>query len=432
MDTSRTIGILLGHSFVSGLSDHFSQCGRHVVTAAYIAHQLSISDRVDEFHLVGTRGARVLQGLQAHAHDALTTIRPTFAIVDIGTNDISNGAPTVTVADAVVQLAHEIIDVFGARHVTVCSALHRSSPLDTNNRHINNLIDNYNNILRNFCDVEPLIDYHTHRGFWNTDTYTWSRDGLHPNTNVGRAKYKRSLRKAVNHALSVVHKPKCRHAETTASQTRTSDDPCKNSRLQLCSTNHHITRDVHQATKPSRYSCSRAVHQGMSPSPSSRTNDGHTCGFYCSCQRRHIKELMRSGANWRYYDHQFRVDREYSLCSWAAVRVDLQLTATLNKPTFTPHNTQPFLPARSFRANTPRQQQNRPPPGYCYNYHSQYVRCTTDNCQYKHACPKCNRSHPMYRSCFTQVTTTILQHYGMRTQPHPIPDDLKPDNFNLL
>ena len=121
---------------------------------------------------------------------------------------------------------------------------------------------------------------------------------------------------------------------------------------------------------------------------------------------RHIKELMRSGANWRYYDHQFRVDREYSLCSWAAVRVDLQLTATLNKPTFTPHNTQPFLPARSFRANTPRQQQNRPPPGYCYNYHSQYVRCTTDNCQYKHACPKCNRSHPMYRSCFTQVTTS--------------------------
>ena len=138
-----------------------------------------------------------------HTHDALTTICPTFAIVDIGTNDISNGAPTVTVADAVVQLAHEIIDVFGARHVTVCSALHRSSPLD-----INNLIDNYNNILRNFCDVEPLIDYHTHRGFWNTDTYTWSRDGLHPNTNVGRAKYKRSLRKAVNHALSVVHKPK--------------------------------------------------------------------------------------------------------------------------------------------------------------------------------------------------------------------------------
>ena len=31
-----------------------------------------------------------------------------------------------------------------------------------------------------------------------------------------------------------------------------------------------------------------------------------------------------------------------------------------------------------------------------------------------------------------QVTTAILQQYGMRTQPHPIPDDLKPDNFNLL
>ena len=78
---------------------------------------------------------------------------PTFVIVDIGTNNLSNGAPTVMVADAVVQLAHEIIDVF-------------------------------------------------------TDTCTWSRDGLHPNTNVGRTKYKRSLKKAVNHALSVMHKTK--------------------------------------------------------------------------------------------------------------------------------------------------------------------------------------------------------------------------------
>ena len=91
VDDSRNIGMLLGHSFVSGVSDHFSQCGRHVVTATNITPQLSISDKVDEFHLVGTRGARVLQGLQAHAHDAITTIRPTFVIVDISTNDISNG-----------------------------------------------------------------------------------------------------------------------------------------------------------------------------------------------------------------------------------------------------------------------------------------------------------------------------------------------------
>ena len=107
-----------------------------------------------------------------------------------------------------VQLAHEIIDVIGARHVTVCSALHRSSPLDINNRPINKLIDNYNGISRNFCDVEPLIDYHTHRGLLDTYTCTWSRDGHHPNTNVGPAKYKRSIRKAVNHALSVMHKTK--------------------------------------------------------------------------------------------------------------------------------------------------------------------------------------------------------------------------------
>ena len=43
---------------------------------------------------------------------------------------------------------------------------------------------------------------------------------------------------------------------------------------------------------------------------------------------RHINELMQTGADWQQYDHQFRVDREYSLCSCAAVCVDLQLAAT--------------------------------------------------------------------------------------------------------
>ena len=113
MDASCNIGMLFGHSFLSGLSDHFSQCGHHVVTATNIAYQLSISIRVDEFHLVGTCGACVLQGVEAY--DALTTVHPTFIIVDISTNDVANGALAVMVANAVVLLAHEIIDVFGVR-----------------------------------------------------------------------------------------------------------------------------------------------------------------------------------------------------------------------------------------------------------------------------------------------------------------------------
>ena len=60
--------------------------------------------------------------------------------------------------------------------------------------HINQQIDIYNNILKHFCDTETNISYHTHRSFWNVAIDSWSRDGLHPNTKVGRQKYKRSLR----------------------------------------------------------------------------------------------------------------------------------------------------------------------------------------------------------------------------------------------
>ena len=42
-----------------------------------------------------------------------------------------------------------------------------------------------------------------------------------------------------------------------------------------------------------------------------------------------IKDMMRSGSDWRRYDQQFRLDRQHNKCSWAAVRVDLQIAATL-------------------------------------------------------------------------------------------------------
>ena len=95
--------------------------------------------------------------------------------------DLANGTDALSVADAVLNVAHRIIDDFGVRHVTVCSVLHRKYPHD-----INTEIDTYNNVLRHFCDVETNIDYHTHRGFWQTPNESWSRDGLHPNTPCGR------------------------------------------------------------------------------------------------------------------------------------------------------------------------------------------------------------------------------------------------------
>ena len=54
------VGALIGHSFVSGLSDHFSHCDRNC-TPSKIARNLYVSDSVDEIHLVGASGACILR-----------------------------------------------------------------------------------------------------------------------------------------------------------------------------------------------------------------------------------------------------------------------------------------------------------------------------------------------------------------------------------
>ena len=54
------------------------------------------------------------------------------------------------------------------------------------------------------CEGEKTISYHNHKGFWAIPTHIWSRDGVHPNTKLGRAKYIASLRKAIFQAVGKI------------------------------------------------------------------------------------------------------------------------------------------------------------------------------------------------------------------------------------
>jgi hypothetical protein len=116
------------------------------------------------------------------------------------------------------------------------------------------------------------------------------------------------------------------------------------------------------------------------------------------CQ--HVKDLMRNAANWRQYDYQYRLDREFSHCSWLLVRQDLELRA-FRSPTPTQTNTSKnnnFSSSRQGFSPT-SSSSNKPPSGYCFAYHQKGARCETDNCPYKHTCPKCQQKHPMFYPC---------------------------------
>ena len=85
----------------------------------------------------------------------------------------------LSVADAVMNVVNRIFNDFSVCHVTVCSVLHLTFLHD-----INGTVDTFNIALRHFCDVDLTC-------LWQTANESWSREGLHTNTIIGRQKYKR-------------------------------------------------------------------------------------------------------------------------------------------------------------------------------------------------------------------------------------------------
>lgn len=103
-----------------------------------------------------------------------------------------------------------------------------------------------------------------------------------------------------------------------------------------------------------------------------------------------IKELMTKNFNWSYYDHKFRKDREYNLCKWTTIRIDLQIAAS--------HKTN-LVEKEKFRQPGLPQQNYQIPVGFCFNFHSKDKRCSVSYCKWKHICARCFSKHPMYTTC---------------------------------
>ena len=107
-----------------------------------------------------------------------------------------------------------------------------------------------------------------------------------------------------------------------------------------------------------------------------------------------LKSLMKQGANWRFYDAEFRRDREMTRMAWTNIRIDLYVTATafFNRPH--PATVGARTAPIPIRQSNPA---NRVPVGYCFDFHRRDGRCPNkDKCTYKHECPTCPGSHPIF------------------------------------
>ena len=208
LDMAHT-AVLLGHSFVVGLQDHFSHSsgrGSSHGLQRYVTHQLRCDDFFSEIYFLGQRGATIPQLAQYHQH--LCAIKPKVLIFDIATNDLSQSSLryseilrlTYQYKDLVVQL----LEACGAHIAYICSCLPRMNNIRSGTPaqflHTANV---FNNCMKAYCSINGKLVFHAHKGFSGTSTRqpltisTWSRDGIHPNTRTGRSLYKRSIRAAL-------------------------------------------------------------------------------------------------------------------------------------------------------------------------------------------------------------------------------------------
>jgi hypothetical protein len=208
----EVVGCLIGHSFVSGLHQHLSGRLHHYATPRDCAKELKISNLVKDLHLIGMRGATIVNNPMLIPKNELLVTKPDFVIINCGTNDMAKGIPPLNVAMELFETAQKLLLESEIKHVILCSAIYRSKGLHFHSEtEFCSVVDIFNQVLSDMCGEEKHITYHTHRGFWRTETGTslptnvWSNDGIHPNTVVGRKKYKRSIRDAVFNVLKYLN-----------------------------------------------------------------------------------------------------------------------------------------------------------------------------------------------------------------------------------
>ena len=140
---------------------------------------------------------------------SLNNLKPSLILIDLGTNDLVAGLEPLIVAEKIFSLARHLENSYKAV-VGVCSVLYRADHLVQSVQTFEQNVHVINSHLRLMASKEDKIFFHMHKGFWETEeqgkklkmsVQVWSHDLVHPNNQIGRAKYKNSIRNAISAAL---------------------------------------------------------------------------------------------------------------------------------------------------------------------------------------------------------------------------------------
>lgn len=187
--------MIIGHSFVSRLQK-CSFLEDHEAISRRLAEFMKVSNFIPHIHALGISGANVSNTYLNKFRNEVIAVNPSFVIIQLGSNDLANGTPPLSVASTLVDFAKDLL-ASGIKMIVICSVLPRSTyrnPASLDHKLLLD-INIFNRVLYHFCYVEASILFYKHKGFHERSPAFFTRDGVHPSVSQG-SPYWRSLRRA--------------------------------------------------------------------------------------------------------------------------------------------------------------------------------------------------------------------------------------------
>ena len=182
--------LVLGHSFVRSLSDYFSS--DRSINSRKLCLEFKVDTIVSKLYLHGIRGATITEDF-LFPRSLVLSIRPHIVVIELGSNDFVIKSSVENIAGSLINLAEKLVGELGVLSVVICGVIFRKE-LKGRSADIKEL----NCLIKSKLEQHHKIGFHEHAKLKKQPILKTSRDGIHPNTRLGRRLYIESISSAIH------------------------------------------------------------------------------------------------------------------------------------------------------------------------------------------------------------------------------------------
>lgn len=181
--------MVIGHSFVRRFKNYCIE----IDEVNNISRVIRVDKIVDRVEVWGKSGAKINDLFRAK--EIISDLKPQFALIDIGTNDLNSKAHPHWTAKKTYELALYLVEKHGLLNVIIFEVTFREDIA------LGKIIA-HNEELKRLCRKgDYRISTLSHKGLTKNNIELWSSDKLHANTRKGKELYLQSIRNGIFRAV---------------------------------------------------------------------------------------------------------------------------------------------------------------------------------------------------------------------------------------